>query len=72
MCYSAQIEADYRKYVKRYGADIGIAQFVRLYWDRSQGTKVKIAKAMDAAFADPQSPIWSARARASSLAGMRP
>lgn len=55
MCYSAQIEADYRKYVKRYGADIGIAEFVRLYWDRSQGAKVKIPKAMDAAFANPQS-----------------
>ena len=56
MCYSAQIEADYRKYVKRYGADIDIAAFVRLYWERSQGAKVKIAKAMDAAFAQPQSP----------------
>jgi putative SOS response-associated peptidase YedK len=56
MCYSAQIEADYRKYVKRYGADIDLAQFVRLYWDRSRGAKVKIPKAMDAAFIDPQSP----------------
>ena len=50
VCYSAQIEADYRKYVARYGADIDLAQFVRLYWERSQGAKVKIAKAMDAAF----------------------
>lgn len=56
MCYSAQIEADYRKYVKRYGADIDLATFVRLYWERSQGAKVKIPKAMDAAFANPQSP----------------
>jgi len=30
MCYSAQIEADYRKYVVRYDADIDIATFVRL------------------------------------------
>ncbi|WP_395681694.1 SOS response-associated peptidase family protein [Dokdonella sp.] len=56
MCYSAQIEADYRKYVKRYGADIDIGQFVRLYWDRSQGAKVKIPKALDAAFAQPDIP----------------
>jgi len=28
--------------------------FVRLYWDRAQGAKIKIPKAMDAAFAQPQ------------------
>ncbi len=34
MCYSAQIQQDYRKYTKLYGADIGIDDFVRLYWQR--------------------------------------
>ena len=29
MCYSAQIEADYRKYVARYGADIDLARSCR-------------------------------------------
>ncbi|HSS06166.1 MAG TPA: SOS response-associated peptidase family protein, partial [Rhodanobacteraceae bacterium] len=53
MCYSAQIWADYRKYVRVWGADIGIQAFVRLYWNRSQGAKIKIPKAMDAAFAEP-------------------
>lgn len=54
MCYSAQIEADYRKYVKEFGADIDIKEFVRLYWDRNNGQKLKIPKAMDAPFSDPQ------------------
>jgi len=53
VCYSAQIWADYRKYVRVWGADIGIQAFVRLYWNRSQGAKIKIPKAMDAAFAEP-------------------
>jgi putative SOS response-associated peptidase YedK len=55
MCYSAQIRHDYAKFVRAYGATIDIAEFVRLYWDRGQGAKLKIPKAMDAAFADPQS-----------------
>lgn len=54
MCYSAQIRHDYAKFVRAYGAVIDIAAFVRLYWDRGQGAKLKIPKAMDAAFADPQ------------------
>jgi len=55
MCYSAQIRHDYNKFVRAYGAVIDIAEFVRLYWNRGQGAKLKIPKAMDAAFADPQS-----------------
>jgi putative SOS response-associated peptidase YedK len=54
MCYSAQIRHDYNKYVRQFGADIDIKEFVRLYWDRQQGSKAKIPKAMDAAFAHPQ------------------
>jgi putative SOS response-associated peptidase YedK len=54
MCYSAQIRQDYRKYVKAFGADISIKDFVRLYWDRQKDHKIKIPKAMDAAFADPR------------------
>src|SRR5690242_4789326 len=54
MCYSAQIRASYKKYVREWGADISIKQFVRLYWLRSQGAKIKIPKAMDDAFAKPE------------------
>ena len=51
MCYSAQIRAGYEKYVRAYGADISIREFVQLYWERSEGAKIKTPKAMDASFA---------------------
>lgn len=54
MCYSAQIRADYKKFVREFGATISIRTFFKLYWDRSQGAKIKIPKAMDAAFSEPK------------------
>lgn len=54
MCYSAQIEAEYDKFVREFGAILGIRDFVRLYWDRKQGAKTKIPKAMDAPFLRPR------------------
>jgi len=54
MCYSAQIWADYHKFTKVFGAIMDIKEFVRLFWERSEGAKIKIPKAMEAAFADPQ------------------
>lgn len=54
MCYSAQIRSDYNKFLRLHGAVMDIAEFARLYWSRSEGAKVRIPKAMDAAFADPQ------------------
>ena len=53
MCYSAQIEANYKRYVRLFGADISLKEFVALYWTRAQGAKIRIPKAMDAAFAEP-------------------
>ncbi|MGN6518777.1 MAG: SOS response-associated peptidase family protein [Dokdonella sp.] len=52
MCYSAQIIADYLKYVRRFGADVSLTDFYELYWLRSKNPKVKIPRAMDAAFVD--------------------
>ena len=40
--------------MRLWGADVSMKDFVRLYWDRAQGAKIKIPKAMDAAFAQPQ------------------
>jgi hypothetical protein len=40
MCYSAQIRTGYEKYVRAYGADISIREFVQLYWQRSEGGKI--------------------------------
>ena len=54
MCYSAQIEADYRKYVHMFGAQISIREFARLYWERAEGSKANVPKAMDDAFSNPQ------------------
>ncbi len=54
MCYSAQITADYRKYVHVYGADIDIDEFFRLFWDRRSGSKSKIPKGMEVPFLLPQ------------------
>jgi len=47
MCFSAKIWADYRRYIKQFGAELDIREFVRLYFDRQQGAKVKTPKAMD-------------------------
>ncbi|TAM17579.1 MAG: hypothetical protein EPN65_10170 [Pandoraea sp.] len=53
MCYSAQIQADFRKYVKTFGAHMSIREFARLYWERAEGHAVKIPKALDLAFQGP-------------------
>jgi putative SOS response-associated peptidase YedK len=54
VCYSAQIQADYRRYVKMFGAQMDIREFARLFWERAEGSKAKIPKAMEAPFLDPQ------------------
>jgi putative SOS response-associated peptidase YedK len=54
MCYSAQVTADYRKYIKLFGADIDIHEFFRLFWLRQEGGSAKIPKAMEAPFLTPQ------------------
>jgi putative SOS response-associated peptidase YedK len=59
MCYSAQIQADFRKYVKTFGAHMGIEEFARLYFERAEGSKAKIPKAIDENFRDPQTDLES-------------
>jgi len=55
VCYSAEVQEDYRWYVRTYGVKISIEDFVHLYTARMSDAKIKIAKAMDAAFVDPKS-----------------
>lgn len=50
MCYSAKIQANYREYVRLYGADMDIEAFRRLYFARMASSEIKIPKAVDAAF----------------------
>ncbi|OJY89512.1 MAG: hypothetical protein BGP25_07975 [Lysobacterales bacterium 63-13] len=52
MCYSAQVEESFKRYVKQFGADIDIHQFVKLYGHRAEGMPLRIPKAMDANFAE--------------------
>jgi putative SOS response-associated peptidase YedK len=55
MCYSAQIQADYRKFVRTFGALMDIDEFARLFFERAEGvSKAKIPKAMEDAFAAPE------------------
>lgn len=54
MCYSAQVKADYKKYVQIFGAVMSIRDFYDTFWRRKEGGKQKILKAMEDAFADPQ------------------
>ena len=44
MCYSAKIQANYREYVRRYGADMDIETFQRLYFARAAATNIKIPR----------------------------
>lgn len=55
MCYSAQIEADYRHYVHLFGASMSIREYVDLFWRRTVDARVKIPKAMEAPFMAPGS-----------------
>jgi putative SOS response-associated peptidase YedK len=51
LCYSAEIQEDYRWYIRTFGAKISIADFVHLYTTRLSDSRIRIAKAMGAAFA---------------------
>lgn len=54
MCYSAQVWQRYREYVKRFGAEIDINEFVRRYGARIEGAKERIPLGLDKEFlADP-------------------
>ncbi|MFM2120607.1 MAG: hypothetical protein RL722_2075 [Pseudomonadota bacterium] len=49
MCYSAQVWADYQRYVRTYQAELDIREFYELFVRRSQGQKTPLPKAMEAA-----------------------
>jgi putative SOS response-associated peptidase YedK len=58
MCYSAQIEADYDKFVREWGAVISLKRFVELFWEkRKDGGWTKIPKAMREAFRKPRGEV---------------
>ncbi len=53
VCYSAQIEADYKKYVKMFGAVLSLREFAELYWEHG-GRDMKAPLAMEVAFSQAQ------------------
>lgn len=49
MCYSAQVWADYNKYVRAYGVEIDIDTFAALFWSRLANDRIKVPLAMESA-----------------------
>ncbi len=55
MCYSAQAWQDYRKFRREFDATLGIDEYIRLFWNwKTQGSPVRLTKAMLDAFADAE------------------
>jgi len=54
MCYSAQIRADYKQFFRMFGGVLTLDAFAALYYERQSNPKIKIPKAMDAAFMSPE------------------
>lgn len=54
MCYSAQITAEWKKYRRHYGVEISVRDYFDLFWRRRMGEKVKIPKAIEDGFLDPE------------------
>ena len=52
MCYSAQVHADYKKYVVMFGATMSIRDFYVIFYRRGLDPKIKIPKAVEASFGD--------------------
>ena len=55
MCYSAQVQADYKKYVVMFGATMSIRDVYEIFYRRGLDPRIKIPKAVEASFRDPQS-----------------
>lgn len=50
MCYSAQIEADYRRFVHEYGAIMSLDEFTRMVVEYFANPKMRVPRAMTAHF----------------------
>ncbi|WP_293716267.1 SOS response-associated peptidase family protein [Stenotrophomonas sp. UBA7606] len=53
MCYSAQIEADYKKFVLHYGAVIDLQTFAKLWLREGDNPRPKTPRALDLSFLRP-------------------
>jgi putative SOS response-associated peptidase YedK len=55
MCYSAQIQAAYLRYLRETGAEMDIDQFVEIFGARVSDSSVRIPRAVERWFEDPKS-----------------
>lgn len=56
MCYSAMCKQAYQDYVRRFGADVSLEEFAKLYGFKQAGLHVETARAMDLSFNEPKTP----------------
>ncbi|RTL26829.1 MAG: hypothetical protein EKK47_20085 [Burkholderiales bacterium] len=54
MCFSAEVVANYKKFAIWTGANMSLKAFYELFYRRHQGAKIKVPKAMEASFMNPQ------------------
>lgn len=50
MCYSAQITASYKTYVRLFGAKLSIHKFVAMFWERNEGSDIRVPRALENEF----------------------
>jgi len=55
MCFSAEVVANYKKFAIWTGTNMSLKAFYELFYRRHQGAKIKVPKAMEEAFAAPES-----------------
>jgi putative SOS response-associated peptidase YedK len=54
MCYSSQVIAEWKKYTRNYGVEISVKDYFDLFWRRKNGEKIKVPKALEHGFAEPE------------------
>jgi putative SOS response-associated peptidase YedK len=57
MCYSALVQADYRRFKREFGAQLDLKAFHELFWRRRSNPDILIPKSMEQAFLNPQSDL---------------
>lgn len=61
MCYSSQIIASYKRYLRHWGAEMSLRDFQRLFWERHASQwNLKVPKALDEAFLADDDPAVQA------------
>ena len=54
MCYSAQIQAAYMKYLRETGAEMDVDQFVEIFGARVSDSSIRIPRAVERWFDEPK------------------